>query len=288
MFQHVPVLIKGAGDLASGVALRLHRSGFPVLMTEIAHPLTVRRTVAFAEAVFAGHTTVEEVRGRRCQPAEIKTVWAAGEIPVLVDPEAQVRTQIKPVVVIDAIMAKRNLGTRLSDARLVIALGPGFQTGQDCHAVIETNRGHYLGRVLYQGSAEPDTGQPGTLPGVSPNLSRVLRAPQEGHVLAHYAIGDRVPSGAIVAAVRGVRGMRPVVAPFSGVLRGLIHSQVPVHSGMKIGDLDPRAERDFCFTVSDKSLAIGGAVLEAVLAFLRATLPPINKPAPPAPRRRRR
>ncbi|RIK54634.1 MAG: EF2563 family selenium-dependent molybdenum hydroxylase system protein [Chloroflexi bacterium] len=287
MFQHVPVLIKGAGDLASGVALRLHRSGFPVLMTELEHPLTVRRSVAFAEAVFAGQTMVEEVCGRRCLPAEIKSAWAAGAIPVLVDPEAQVRAVAKPVVVVDAIMAKRNLGTRIHDARLVVALGPGFNAGQDCHVVIETNRGHNLGRAIHQGSAEPDTGQPGALPGVPPNLSRVLRAPQDGYVLAHYAIGDRVPSGAIIATVRSAEGRRPVVAPFAGVLRGLVHPTVYVHSGMKIGDLDPRARPAYCFTASDKSLAVGGGVLEAVLAFLRTALPPVNRPAPP-PRRRRR
>jgi xanthine dehydrogenase accessory factor len=288
MFQHIPVLIKGAGDLASGVAVRLHRSGFPVVMTELAHPLTVRRSVAFAEAVFAGETRVEEVQARCCLPADIKSVWAAGAIPVVVDPEAQMRAAAKPVIVVDAIMAKRNLGTRLSDARLVVALGPGFSAGQDCHVVIETQRGHNLGRALWQGSAEPDTGQPGTLPGMSPNLSRVLRAPQAGHVLAHFAIGDRVPSGAIIASVRGADRTRPVVAPFAGVLRGLIHADVPVVSSMKIGDLDPRARRDYCFTVSDKSLAIGGGVLEAILGFLRSALPPAAKPAPPAPRRRRR
>lgn len=288
MFQHLPVLIKGAGDLASGVALRLHRSGFPVLMTELAQPLTVRRSVAFAEAVFAGQTTVEGVRGQECLPSEIKTVWATGAIAVVVDPETRVRAAIKPVVVVDAIMAKRNLGTRLGDARLVVGLGPGFHAGEDCHVVIETNRGHNLGRAIWQGSAEPDTGQPGTLPGVSPNFSRVLRSPQDGHVHPHYAIGERVPSGAIIAVVRGSDGTRPVVAPFAGILRGLIHPDVPVTSGMKIGDLDPRARRDYCFTVSDKSLAIGGGVLEAVLTFLRTAMPPVNKPAPPTPRRRRR
>ncbi len=288
MFQHIPVLIKGAGDLASGVALRLHRSGFPVVMTELAHPLTVRRTVAFAEAIFAGHTQVEEVRGQRCSPADVKAVWADGAIPVLVDPQARVRALVKPIILVDAIMAKRNLGTRIGDARLVVALGPGFCAGQDCHAVVETNRGHNLGRVIWQGSAEADTGQPGALPGMSPNASRVLRAPQDGYVLPHYAIGDRVPSGAIIAAIHDDQGMRPVVAPFPGILRGLIHAEVPVTSGMKIGDLDPRARREYCFTVSDKSLAIGGGVLEAVLSFLRTALPPANKPAPPKPRRRRR
>jgi xanthine dehydrogenase accessory factor len=287
MFQHVPVLIKGAGDLASGVALRLHRSGFPVMMTELEYPLTVRRSVAFAEAVFAGQTMVEEVRGQRCLPAEIKSAWSAGVIPVLVDPEAQVRAVAKPLIVVDAIMAKHNLGTQIGHARLVVALGPGFSAGQDCHVVIETNRGHNLGRAIWQGSAEADTGQPGTLPGVPPNLSRVLRAPQDGHVVAHYAIGDRVSSGAIIATVRSPEGARPVVAPFAGVLRGLVHPTVFVQSGMKIGDLDPRARPAYCFTASDKSLAIGGGVLEAILAYLRTALPPVNKPAPP-PRRRRR
>lgn len=293
MFEHLPVLIKGAGDLASGVALRLHRSGFRVAMAEMAHPLAVRRAVAFAEAVFAGSTTVEEVTARRCAPGELQAVWAAGEIPVVVDPTAQVRLALKPPILVDGIMAKSNTGTRLDDAKLVVALGPGFTAGQDCHVVIETNRGHNLGRAIWSGPAEADTGQPGALAGAPPNVTRVLRAPQDGHVRGHFAIGDRVPAGAIVATVQGSAGSRPVVAPFAGVLRGIVHPDVPVYAGMKIGDLDPRARPEYCFTVSDKSLAVGGGVLEAVLMFcrqlaFRQTAVPAMPSHPASPSRRRR
>jgi xanthine dehydrogenase accessory factor len=262
------VVIRGAGDLASGIALRLHRAGFPVLMTEVAAPLAVRRTVSFAQAVFDGVCRVEEVTGRRCAIADAAAVTAAGEVAVIVDPAGETLHQLRPPVVVDAIMAKRNLGTRRADAPLVIALGPGFTAGADCHAVIETERGHNLGRVIWQGSAAPNTGEPGELPGVGRRGSRVLRAPVAGHVIGRCAIGDRVAQGAAVAIVQdGQGGVQSVVAPFAGVLRGLIHPHVAVTAGMKIGDLDPRADVAYCFTVSDKSLAIGGGVLEAILMW---------------------
>jgi xanthine dehydrogenase accessory factor len=162
-------------------------------------------------------------------------------------------------VVVDARVAKRNIDTQISDAELVIALGPGFVAGQDCHAVVETQRGHYLGRVIWQGRAAPDTGVPGSIGGVE--NQRVLRAPCDGFVKPNAAIGDRINQGAVIAAVEG----EPIIAPFTGVLRGLIHETVPVTTGLKVGDLDPRCIREHCFTISDKSLAIGGGVLEAIL-----------------------
>lgn len=263
------VVIRGAGDLASGVAVRLHRSGFPVVMTEIERPLAVRRTVAFAQAVFDGVCRVEEVTGRRCLIGEAPAVIAQDEIAVVVDPHGETIRRLRPPVVVDAIMAKRNIGTRREDAPFVVALGPGFTAGVDCHAVIETDRGHNLGRVIWQGSAAPDTGEPGELPGVGRRASRVLRAPAAGHVIGRYAIGERVAEGAELAVVRDETGAEhPILAPFSGVLRGLIHPDVFVHAGMKIGDLDPRADVSYCFTVSDKSLAIGGGALEAILMWL--------------------
>ena len=261
-----PVLIKGAGDLATGSALRLHCAGFPVVMTEVAAPLAVRRTVAFAQAVYDGAWQVEGVVAQRATVAEVRPLWAARTIPVLVDPAATCRVQLQPAVIVDAIMAKQNTGTQRSDAPLVVALGPGFTAGDDCHAVIETQRGHYLGRVIWQGAAIPNTGTPGELPGVGVKLSRVLRAPVAGHVQPRFAIGECVPEGAIVATIAAEGQATPEIrAPFAGVLRGLIHPAVHVPAGLKIGDLDPRAERDFCFTVSEKALAIGGGVLEAVL-----------------------
>jgi len=262
------VVIRGAGDLASGIALRLHRAGFPVIHTEIEQPLAVRRTVSFAQAVFDGCCRVEEVTGRRCEFADAAAVIAAGEVAVIVDPAGETLRQLQPPVVVDAIMAKRNTGTRREDAPLVVALGPGFTAGADCHAVIETERGHNLGRVIWQGSAAPDTGEPGELPGVGRRGSRVLRAPVAGHVFGRYLIGDTIAEDAEIAAVRDAQGNEhAIVAPFAGVLRGLIHPSVTVFAGMKIGDLDPRADVAACFTVSDKSLAIGGGVLEAILTW---------------------
>lgn len=260
MINESPILIRGAGDLASGVAWRLRRCGFPVVMTELAEPLVVRRTVSFAEAVFAGETFVQGTLARRAANVnQARDLLAEGVIPVLVDPLTVCRHDLQPAVLVDAIMAKVNTGAVIDDAPLVIALGPGFTAGRDCHAVIETNRGHDLGRVIWQGEAEPDTKTPGEVGGYKG--ARVLRAPADGHIHAHAAIGDRVQEGAVIAHIDGA----PMVAPFTGVLRGLVHPSVTVHTGMKIGDLDARAEPRYCFTISDKSLAIAGGVLEAIL-----------------------
>lgn len=262
MFEHL-VLIKGAGDLASGVAYRLFRAGFPIVMTELAQPTVVRRTVAFAQAVYDGQTTVEGVSARlAASPAEALAIARGGAIAVLVDPHARVVAELRPAVVVDAIMAKRNLGTRRGDAPVVIGLGPGFQAGVDVHAVVETNRGHRLGRALLTGSAEPDTGLPAPVAGRG--AERVLRAPADGVFVAARAIGDRVTQGEALGRVGG----EALLAPFDGCLRGLIQTGVSVHRGMKVGDVDPRAEREHCFTISDKPLAVGGGVLEAVLYFL--------------------
>lgn len=268
------VVIRGAGDLASGVALRLHRAGFPVIHTEIERPLAVRRTVAFAQAVFDGFCRVEEVTGRRCEITDAAAVVAAGEVAVVVDPAGATLRRLQPPVVVDAIMAKRNTGTQCEDAPFVVALGPGFTAGVDCHAIIETERGHNLGRVIWQGSAAPDTGEPGELPGIGRRVSRVLRAPTAGRVIGRFAIGDHLAAGAELAVTRDPAGdEHSIIAPFDGVLRGLIHASVDVHAGMKIGDLDPRADVTACFTVSDKSLAIGGGALEAILMWLTGNQP---------------
>lgn len=268
MDKNLLVLIKGAGDLATGVAVRLHRAGFAVAMTELARPLTVRRTVAFAQAIFDGQQTVEGITAQRCTLPEVTTYLAQRAIPVLVDATATALAVLRPTVLVDAIMEKRNTGTQLDQAALVIALGPGFVAGVDCHAVVETNRGHNLGRVIWQGGAEADTGEPGILPGATAQASRVLRAPCTGFVQPCRAIGDLVTSGAVIALVQGDAQEPAVIqAPFTGVLRGLIHPSVPVIPGLKIGDLDPRAQPAHCYTVSDKSLAIAGGVIEALLTY---------------------
>jgi len=261
MKTNAVVLIKGAGDLATGIAWRLTRCSFRVVMTELPHPLAIRRKVAFAEAVYAGETTVEGVTARLAPGlADVRQLLDGAIIPVLVDPLAECRTTLRPEIVIDAIVAKRNEGTSKTDAPLVIALGPGFVAGVDCHAVIETRRGHRLGRVLWRGSATPNDGVPGTIGGQS--TARVLRAPCAGHSEACAAIGDLLQQGDRIAEIAG----RPIRAPFDGILRGLIHPTVTTRAGMKIGDVDPRGNRDDCFTISDKALAIAGGVLEAVLS----------------------
>jgi xanthine dehydrogenase accessory factor len=271
-------LVKGAGDLATGVALRLLRSGFAVVMTEIGRPTVVRRTVAFAEAVYDGRATVEGVEGVRAeqdaQGEGIDDLLARGAVPVVVDPQAAVRARLRPALLVDAIMAKRNLGTRIGDAPAVVALGPGFVAGRDVHAVIETMRGHTLGRVIYRGEALPNTGIPGEVGGFAEE--RVLRAPRPGVLRGAHEIGDRVNRGEVVAYVDDL----PVPSRLDGVLRGLLRSGLEVSAGFKVGDVDPRAQREHCFTVSDKALAIAGGVLEAACTLLGGVrLAPIEEHA---------
>jgi xanthine dehydrogenase accessory factor len=264
LFPDTLVLIKGAGDLATGVAYRLYRSGFPLLMTELPEPLMVRRAASFGQAVYDGEMTVEAVTARRVEtPQEGLALARQGEvIPVLVDPEARAVRALRPRVLVDSVMAKHNTGTRITDAPLVIALGPGFTAGVDCHAAIETNRGHWLARIIYQGSAQPDTKTPGKVKGYA--RGRVIRAPADGHMHPLAQVGDRLRKGDLIGRVNG----HEVHAMFDGVLRGLIHPSVRVTKGLKIGDLDPRAVDRHCFTISEKSFAIGGGVLEAILAWL--------------------
>ncbi len=254
------VVVKGAGDLATGVAYRLHQAGFIVVMTEIAQPTVVRRSVAFAQAVFDGASEVEGVRATlAATPEAALAIARSREIAVVVDPEAQVIRRLRPAVVVDAIIAKRNTGTSLADAPIVIGLGPGFRGGVDVHAVVETNRGHRLGRVILDGEAEPDTGVPAPVDGHG--ADRVLRAPADGMFVGVHGIGDHVAANEVVGFV----GSGAVRSSFAGCLRGLIQTGLIVRAGMKIGDVDPRATREHCFTISDKALAIGGGVLEAVL-----------------------
>ena len=260
LFDFAPVLVRGGGDLASGVVFRLHKAGFPVVVTELEQPLLVRRAVSFGNAVYENVVTVEGVTARRTKGmVDIRTCWENDEVPVVVDADATIRHTVNPLILIDARMNKANDGTTMNDAPLVIALGPGYVAGVDCQVVIETMRGHTLGRVINKGSALPDTGIPGKIEGKTD--SRVIRAPADGLVRAHASIGDVVVEGDHIATVDS----QPVIAPFAGVVRGLVHPSLPVAKGMKIGDLDPRLKPEQCFTISDKSLAIGGGVLEAIL-----------------------
>ncbi|MEG1932591.1 MAG: selenium-dependent molybdenum cofactor biosynthesis protein YqeB [Pygmaiobacter sp.] len=254
------IFIKGAGDLATGVAWRLRRCGFDVVMTETAQPTTVRCTVAFSRAVYDGTATVEGVCARLAQNADdTASILHAGEIAVLVDPDASAIAVLHPPVVIDAVLAKHNLGTKITDAPVVVALGPGFSAGDDCHAVIETKRGHFLGSVIYEGSAIANTGVPGEIGGYT--SERIIRACREGSFTAVAQIGQLVKKDALVATVEG----EPVYASIDGVVRGMLPTGTPVHKGMKSGDIDPRGIVEYCDSISDKARAIAGGALEAVL-----------------------
>lgn len=254
------ILIRGAGDLASGIALRLWHSGFDVVMTDLPRPTAIRRTVAFSDAIVHGEMTVEDVTAKRADDAaQALVLLQQGYLPVLADSECVCRKELQPQVLVDAILAKRNLGTTINDAPVVIGVGPGFTAGQDCHAVIETMRGHTLGRVIYEGSALPNTNIPGLIGGFAGE--RVLRAPADGVFQSTHAIGDLVKSGDIVGYVAG----EPMRCTIDGALRGLLADGVEVFKGMKSGDVDPRGEVAYCSTSSDKALAIGGGVVEAIL-----------------------
>lgn len=258
----VLVLIKGAGDLATGTAVRLYRAGFGVVMTDIEKPTAVRRTVAFCQCIYDGTATVEGITARRAGgKAEAREMLDRGEIPVLVDPKAEIRKALPFGAVVDAILAKKNMGTKITDAPVVLALGPGFTAGVDCHGVVETMRGHDLGRLLTEGSAVPNTGVPGDIGGYT--TQRIIRASADGVFEPVAQIGDTVKEGDTVARVSG----EPVCALMSGMVRGMLPAGLPVTKGMKSGDIDPRCEARHCFTVSDKARAIAGGVLEGLLYF---------------------
>ena len=257
----LPVLIRGAGDIATGVGHRLFRSGFRLVMTEVSAPLAVRRTVSFCEAVHEGTKTVEGLTARLAQKvSDLKPIQDQGEIPVLVDPNLNCLAELKPVVIVDALLAKRNTGLRRDMARLTIGLGPGFVAPDDVHLAVETNRGHNLGRLIYLGSPEPDTGVPGDIAGQS--AKRVLRASADGRFETSCRLGDLVEQGQEVATVAGI----PVTSEIPGILRGLIRPGTMVKKGLKVGDVDPRAKVEYLNTISEKARAIGGAVLEGIMA----------------------
>lgn len=261
------VLIRGAGDIASGIALRLHRAGMQVVMTDLPAPTAIRRTVCFSQAILLGEMTVEDVTARRADSVEeAESLLRRGLIPVLADPDCACRAQLRPDALVDAILAKRNLGTKIDDAPVVVGIGPGFTAGEDCHAVIETMRGHTLGRVIYSGSAIPNTNVPGLIGGFAGE--RVLRAPADGAFRSVHRIGDLVKAGDVAGYVSG----EPMVCTIDGVLRGLIADGIPVRKGMKSGDVDPRGNVENCYTVSDKATAVGGGVLEAILHLSGALL----------------
>lgn len=266
------VLVRGAGDLATGVIVRLHRCGFRVAVTECANPSAIRRRAALCEAVWQGKATVEGVTCRRVDdPDEAARVAQAGEVPLLVDEHADCVSALRPAAVVDAILAKRNLGTHRGMAPITVGLGPGFSAGDDVDAVVETMRGHHLGRVILQGAAIPNTGVPGVIAGYA--AERVIHAPEAGEMtFVQTENGKTVDIGALVKKGQEIArvGGAPVLATIDGVLRGLIREGYPVTKGLKIADIDPRPEQvAYCDTVSDKARAIGGGVVEALLYLAR-------------------
>jgi len=261
------VLVKGAGEIASAVAHRLYRCGFQIIMTELEKPLMVRRYVSFGNCIFEGSWQVEGVESKLVTNfKEIREAWASGTIPIVVDEKCEICGILRPYAIVDAILAKKNTGTTIMDAQVVIGLGPGFEAGKDVHAAIETMRGHDLGRVILKGTAQKNTGIPGPIQGITEE--RVLRAPREGAVKNILDIGAMVKRGDIVGRVAD----SPVFAKVEGVLRGLIHEGLIVKGGQKIGDIDPRGQIDYCNTISDKGRTISGGVLEALLLFLNNEL----------------
>ncbi|OAT85314.1 hypothetical protein A6M21_17325 [Desulfotomaculum copahuensis] len=253
--------------MATGCAYRLWRAGFDVVMTELPRPLCIRRTVSFAQAVYTGRLAVEGVRAVLVKAEEITAVQAGGEIPVVIDPAGELVRSLRPWCVVDARLAKVNPGTSRDEAELVIGLGPGFTAGEDVHVVIETARGHFLGRTIYAGAALPNTGVPGEIAGRSGE--RVLRATGAGTFQPLVEIGAQVKAGQLVARC----DQKPVIAAIDGLVRGMLHPGLEVSPGLKVGDIDPRGDRDMCCTISEKARAVGGGVLEAVLARLSGREP---------------
>ena len=274
------IVVRGAGDLATGTIHRLKKAGFRLLVLEAEHPAAIRRQVALSEAVYAGSARVEDVEAVRMDvdlaekknrkellEQEMERIWKKDGVPVLVDPAGLSIAALRPAVVVDAILAKKNLGTTKEMAPLVIALGPGFTAGEDVDVVIETKRGHNLGRVIRSGSAVPNTGIPGIIGGYG--KERVMHAQAEGILRNVASIGDIVEARAVIAEIETENGAVPVEASLSGLLRGLIRDGYPVTKGFKIADIDPRKEElQNCFTISDKARCIAGSVLEVICGEL--------------------
>ncbi|MBR0104394.1 MAG: EF2563 family selenium-dependent molybdenum hydroxylase system protein [Firmicutes bacterium] len=254
------VIIKGAGDIASGIALRLFHCGYKIIMTDLPKPTSIRRTVCFSQSVIDKKITVEDVTAEYAEnPEKALDIVEKGNIAVVADEKCEILKSIKPDVLVDAVLAKKNTGTNITDAPAVIGVGPGFTAGKDCHFVVETKRGHTLGRVIDKGSAIPNTGIPGNIEGFT--WERLIQAPKDGIFVQKAEIGDIVKKGDIVGYVDD----EPVFALIDGVLRGILPTGTRVYKGMKSGDVDPRGNIENCYTVSDKALSVAGGVLEAIL-----------------------
>ncbi|OUO93184.1 selenium-dependent molybdenum cofactor biosynthesis protein YqeB [Cloacibacillus sp. An23] len=261
MLRKTTIIVRGGGDLATGTIYRLWKVGYPVIVLETQYPLVVRRSVSVASAIFNGSIQVEDMTAVHVTDPVNFNMSETGIVPVAVDPNGEAIARLHPDVVIDAIMAKKNLGTTKSMAPLVIAIGPGFSAPDDVHAVIETKRGHTLGRAITNGSALPNTGVPGLMKGFG--VERLLRAPCDGYLMPVHKIGDSVKKDEVVGYVNGAE----VRSQLDGILRGLIHPTVRVSKGLKIGDVDPRGDPAHCWSITDKALAIAGGVLEVLMRW---------------------
>ncbi|MCP4567306.1 MAG: EF2563 family selenium-dependent molybdenum hydroxylase system protein [FCB group bacterium] len=259
-FVYNRIVVRGAGDIATGVIRRLAAAGLEVIALEQPSPSCIRRKVCFADAVFNQKVTIEDFAAELVESVEnVPAIFASGDIPILIDPEAKYLPNLKPLAIIDARMLKENINTNLNDAPIVIGLGPGFTTSRNCHAAVETNRGANLGRVILSGSTSADTGVPAEVNGYS--RQRVVRSPADGIFQSACEIGDVVTSNQILGYVAELQ----VEAKIDGVVRGIINDNLTVGKNQKIGDIDPRGIRDACFRISDKAIAVGDGVYKALM-----------------------
>ena len=263
------IILRGGGDIASGIAQKVFRSGFPIIITETQNPTMVRRTVSFAECIYSGRMEIEGLFSEKVEGNTIEEKFDSAikllkknTIPVLVDPKCEILGFANPKILVDAILAKRNLGTKKEHAQIVIGVGPGFDAGSDCDAVIETARGHDIGKIIFTGYASANTGVPGPIGGYT--TERLLRSPESGKFKSIKKIGDEVSKGDLVAKVDEFE----IFSEIPGVIRGLIRDDLSIPKGFKVGDIDPRAKPEHCMTISDKSRSIAGGVLEAILILL--------------------
>jgi xanthine dehydrogenase accessory factor len=253
------IVIRGGGDLASGVVVCLHEAGYGVVVTELPQPLVVRRAVSFAEAVYEGYCNVEGIVGRKADnAAQALDVLTAGEIAVLVDPDGDCLESLEPIAIVDGRMLKREVNDEFGEKWPVIGLGPGFTAGVNCWVAIETNRGQDLGKIIHTGSPEPDTGLPANVMGIG--RERVIYAHRDGRFKALAEIGDVVEAGQKIAEIEG----EPVMSQIKGIVRGMLRNGLVVQKGVKLGDVDPTSDSTICFRVSDKARKIGAAVVEAL------------------------
>lgn len=256
------VIVRGGGDIGTGIAHRLFKAGFKIVITDIENPTAIRRKVSYSEAIYSDEIEVEGIRGIFCKYVEdLEMIIKNGDIPVLIDRNCEAVYSLKPIAVVDSILAKKNLGTKRDMAPITIGVGPGFYAKRDVDLVVETNRGHFLGKVIEEGEARKDTGIPGNIIGFT--NERLIRALDDGVIKNFHEIGDLVKRGDLIC----ITGEIEVRANIDGVIRGLLKDGLNVKEGMKIGDIDPRAIVEYTYTISDKARAIGGGVLEAIMGL---------------------